>query len=693
MKKNLIVLQEGTKDCGAACLLSIIRYYGGNVSLNRLIELSKTDKDGTNFYNLSKASNEMGLMTKCYKVDDLSKIKNITEPFIAQINNKNYNHFVVVYKIKDNKVIIMDPSTGKKVLDYFDFINIFTGYIMLFEKKKQLIIYEDKKILNKIIIDSLIKNKNIIYFLIILSIIITVLSCITSLYSKIVFDKIIDTTVNNLLVITILFSILSIVKIITNYIRNYLLIYLNQKLDISIILSTFSKVILLPFSYYKNKTTGEILSRINDLTKIKDFISRIIITLFLDLLTFITSFIIIYRINKIVLIYLLIIIIIYIFIIIIFTPVIRNISIKLQENTAKINNAIIESVSSFETIKGLSLEDMAIYKFSKCYSRSLNTIYKYQKVNNIIYILKDLVNDIGILLINYYCIKLIMNDKLTIGNYMTITFLIAYLLDPIKNIISILNEYHYIKNSIKRANNLFEVEDEKIYENHKLSIEGDIKINNLNYTYNDKNYILKNISFQINNNEKVLILGPSGVGKTTILKLLYKYYEVPRKMIYINNYDINDYSLSDIRKNLTYISQNEILYTDTIRNNILLGRNINEEEFLNICKITYVDEIINKRIQGYDYMLEENGANISGGQRQRIILARSLLKNSKIIMIDEGLSEIDNNLERKILKNIFEYYKDKTIIIISHKKENMDLYDRVLTITNDKVINLERRTI
>ena len=380
----------------------------------------------------------------------------------------------------------------------------------------------------------------------------------------IVFDKIIDTTVNNLLVITILFSILSIVKIITNYIRNYLLIYLNQKLDISIILSTFSKVVLLPFSYYKNKTTGEILSRINDLTKIKDFISRIIITLFLDLLTFITSFIIIYRINKIILLYLLIIIIIYIFIILIFTPIIRNISIKLQENTAKINNIIIESVSSFETIKGLSLEDTAIYKFSKCYSRSLNTIYKYQKVNNIIYILKDLVNDIGILLINYYCIKLIMNDKLTIGNYMTITFLIAYLLDPIKNIISILNEYHYIKNSIKRANNLFEVEDEKIYENHKLSIEGDIKINNLNYTYNDKNNILKNISFQINNNEKVLILGPSGVGKTTILKLLYKYYEVPRKMIYINNYDINDYSLSDIRKNLTYISQNEILYTDTI---------------------------------------------------------------------------------------------------------------------------------
>lgn len=691
MKKSLIVLQEGTKDCGASCLLSIIRYYGGNVSLNRIIELSKTDKEGTNFYNLSKASEEIGLISKCYKVDDLSKIKQLTEPFIAQINNKNYNHFVVVYKINDNKILLMDPSIGKKSLDYFDFINIFTGYIMLFEKKRPLIINNDKNELNKILINSLIANKSIIIFILILSIIITFLSCLLSLYSKIVFDRVIDTTINNLLVITIFFSILNIIKIITNYIRNYLLIYLNQKLDISIILSTFSKVILLPFSYYKNKTTGEILSRINDLTKIKDFVSRIIITIFLDILMFITSFIIIYKENKNIIIYLLIIIVIYILIIKIFNPIIRKINITIQENTEKINNIIIESVSSFETIKGLSLEDIIIYKFSEFYCKLQNTIYRHQKINNIMYNIKDLINDIGLLLISYLCIKEIINNKLTIGSYMVITFLLGYLLEPIKNIINILNEYHYIKNSIKRANNLFEVDDEKIYENHKLNLEGNIKVDNLTYTYNEKKYILNNISFYINKSDKVLILGSSGVGKTTILKLLYKYYEVPRKMIYINNYDINDYSLSDIRKNITYISQNEILYTDTIRNNILLGRNINEETFLNVCKITYVDEIINKSIQGYDYMLEENGANISGGQRQRIILARSLLKESKIIMIDEGLSEIDNNLERKILKNIFDECKNKTIIIISHKKENMDLYDRVLTITNDKVINLERR--
>ena len=187
------------------------------------------------------------------------------------------------------------------------------------------------------------------------------------------------------------------------------------------------------------------------------------------------------------------------------------------------------------------------------------------------------------------------------------------------------------------------------------------------------------------------MLGPSGSGKSTILKLIYKYYKVDRDKIYINNYDINDYSMKDIRQNVTYVSQQELLFTDTIRNNIILGRRVEEEYFLNISKITYVEEIVQNSILGYDYMLEENGINLSGGQRQRIILARSLLKNSSIIMIDEGFSQIDSLLERKILENIFSYFSDKTIIVISHRQDNKDLYNRILQFNNNQVINLEKR--
>ena len=685
MKKDLIVIQDGAKDCGASCLLSIIRYYGGNISKEKLIDMTKTTKDGTTFFGISSAAESLGLTTKSYKVDDIDKIKKIIPPILCQINNNGYNHFIVIYKIYNNRLLIMDPSKGKEVIDLFDFNNIWTGYIMLFEKNLPLINNKENKIFGKIIKEVIIKNKGNILFITILSLIITTSTCLASFYSEVVFDKVIDTEINNLIFITLIFFILFIIKNITNFIRNHLLIYLNQKLDISIILNAFSKIILLPYRYYKNKTTAEVLSRINDLSYVKKFISKIIITIFLDTLVFIIAFIIIYTINRKILNIFILTEILYLIIILIFNKTIKKYTTQSQKNIALINNAIVESVSSFETIKGLNIEDNMIYKFSQNYSKALNTNYNLEKLNNTISLLKEIITDISLLLINFYSFKLIMTNHLTIGNYMTITMLSNYLIYPIRNIINLTEEYHYVKNSITRANNLFEVEDENIYDNKKLEVNGNIKITNLKYTFNNKNYILKNINLFIKDKDRVILLGPSGSGKSTILKILYKYLEVDRKIVYINGYDINDYSLIDIRKNITYISQNEIIYNDTIRNNIILDREVSEIDYLNICHLLHIDDIVKDNILGYDYILEENAINLSGGQRQKIILARSLLKRSNIIMIDEGFSQIDIETEREILQNIFRYFYNKTFIVISHRTENLDLYNRIIKIKEGKI--------
>ena len=400
MKKNLIVRQEGNKDCGAACLLSIIRYYGGDISLDRLIEMTKTTKEGTNFYNISRASLELGLLSKCYKVDDFLKIKEVKPPFISQFNKKNYTHFVVVYKVYDNKVLIMDPALGKSVIDIFDFTSIWTGYIMLFEKSTAIPYYKEEKILNRVIIKTISNNKNVILFLLFLSFVFTVLSCLTSFYSQIIFDEVIDTNFNNLIIITILFFVLFIMKNITNFVRNHLLICLNQKLDVSIILSTFSKVILLPYGYYKNKTTSEVLSRINDLTYLKSFVSKIIIAIFLDLLIFIVAIIIIYNISNKILFIFSIISFIYLLIILIFNNTIKRNTIINQENIALVNNTIIESISLFETVKGLNIENNVIFKFSKVYSKSLNSFYHGEKNSNIVLFIKEITTEIGLLVVN-----------------------------------------------------------------------------------------------------------------------------------------------------------------------------------------------------------------------------------------------------------------------------------------------------
>ena len=684
MKKN-IVLQDGIKECGSACLLSIIKYYGGNVSRERLLELTKTTKEGTNFYNISQAANEIGLISKGYKIDNINKLYEIEKPFISQIVMNNYNHFVVIYKIKNGNITIMDPAKGILKLSIDEFSKIWTGYILMLEPYKKLPVYNENNYILSILKNILFDNKKIIINLLSLTLITTIFTCVYSYYFKIIIDKVLNTDKLNILVITIIFLLIFVLKTFIEYLRNNLLLYLNQKIDLSIITTTIDKIISLPYSYYKNKTTGEMISRINDLFYIKNVISKIIITIFLDIFLALSTLIILFNINKTMSMYLFIIIIIYIILFLVFRPSIKNMTDINQEDNSNINSLLVESISSYETIKGLNLEKTFQNKINKLYLNSINNNLNFSKIINTQDLLNDFFEGIILLFILYTGSILIMDNLLTIGSLITFNSLVYYFITPIKTSLDFYKDLFYVKNSIKRINNILNYKYEKLDKNTNLLITGDIKINNLEFSYNNKTKIINDISLNINDKDKVLILGSSGSGKSSLLKLLYKYYDIDRNKIYINDYDINDYSLKDIRENITYISQNEVLYNDTIRNNIILDRDIDDKSFINICNMLYVNEIIKDNILSYDYNLEENGANISGGQRQRIILARSLLKKSKIILIDEGLNEIDINLERKILKNIFTYFKDKTIIIVSHRLDNMDLYNKVINIEQGKV--------
>ena len=680
--KKITVIQDGIKECGAACLLSIIKYYGGNVSLERLLELTKTTKEGTNFYNMQQAANEIGLTSKGYKIENIDKLVQIEKPFISQIVKNNYTHFVVVYKIKNDKVTIMDPAKGIVKMSIKEFETIWTSYILILEPYKKMPIYNEDNYILSIVKTLLYNNKKIIINLFSLTLIVTIFTCIYSYYFKVIIDNVIDTNKLNLLVITIIFLLIFIIKTFTEYLRNNLLLYLNEKIDLSIITTTIYKIISLPYNYYKNKTTGEMISRINDLFYIKNVISKIIITIFLDIILALTTIIILFNINKIMSIYLLIIIMLYIIVFLIFRPSIKNMTNITQEDNAKINSQLVESISSYETIKGLNLEKIFQNKINKLYLNSINNNLNFTRILNVQELFNNLFEGIILLFIIYLGSTLIMDKSISIGSLITYNSLVYYFLTPIRTSLDFFKDLFYVKNSIQRINNILNYKYEKLDKTTNLTIDGDIVINKLQFSYNNKNNILNNTSLTIKNKEKVLILGSSGSGKSTLLKILYKYYDIERDKVYLNNYDINDFSLQDIRKNITYISQNELLYNDTIRNNIILERNIDEKSYINVCNMVYINEIIKNNILSYNYVLEENGTNISGGQRQRIILARSLLKESNIILIDEGLNEIDIKLERKILKNIFSYYKDKTIIIVSHRLENMDLYDKVINIEN-----------
>ena len=165
-----------------------------------------------------------------------------------------------------------------------------------------------------------------------------------------------------------------------------------------------------------------------------------------------------------------------------------------------------------------------------------------------------------------------------------------------------------------------------------------------------------------------------------------KYLNIENSKIEIDGKDINYYNVKELREHISYISQNEILYNDTLYNNVTINRYIDFDEFLNICKITKVNEIMDKSSFSSSLMIEENGFNLSGGERQRIMLARALVKDSEIYIFDESLSQIDVSKEREILKELFKKYKNKTFIVISHRFDNSDLYNKKIEVKKGKII-------
>lgn len=684
MRKKCIVLQDGFKECGSACLLSIIRYYGGNVSMERILELTKTGKDGTNFHNMSLAGLELGMMSKGYFIDNINDLDNIEKPFISQIVINNYHHFVVVYKINGEKITIMDPAKGMENISISEFLKIFTGYILIMEPIKKLPIYNDNNYLLNTIKEIILSNKKIIINLILLTLITTIFMCLYSYHFKIIIDKVIDTNKLNLLIVVIIFAFVEVIKLVSEFLRNNLLLYLEQKIDLSIITNTINKIISLPYSYYKNRTTGEIITRVNDLFYVKNAISKIIVNIFLDIILVISAFIILFSINKTMTVYLIFVVIIYLILFRVFRNSIKQMTNKIQEDSATVNSSLVETISGYDTVKGLNLENAFKNKINKQYLNMINDNLIMSRINNYQEFLRDLFEGIIVLLVMYLGATYIMDKSLTIGSLITYNSIIYYFLNPIRNTVDFYKELFYVKNSIKRINNILNLKYESQMKKTGLVVNGNIEFRNLSFSYNGVRNIIDNFSLKIDDKSKVLILGDSGVGKSTLLKLVYKYYETPRGMVYINDKDIQDFELGDIRSNITYVSQNEILYTDTIKNNIILYRDISEEEYLKVSRLVYVEDIILKNKLSYDYMLEENGANISGGQRQRIILARALLKKGKVILIDEGLNEIDPKLEKKILKNIFREYKDRTFIIISHRKDNIEMYDKVINVSGNE---------
>ena len=681
-KKYDCVLQEGPKDCGVCCLLTIIRKYNGNVSKEYLRNITNTTKDGVNAYSLLTAGRKIGFYTKGVSGDILD-IDDKYLPCIAHviIDNK-YKHFVVIHKIdrKNNNIVIADPAKGLITMDIDKFKSISTNNYLLFLYNKKLPYINEENIIRKSIMDIFSRNKKIIITIILFSILYIISNMFLSFNIKFIVNYSLNTnSKNNLFFIMFIFAFIYAFKSIVEYERNILISFLNHKLDFTLINESLFHILSLPHLYFKNRTTGEVVSRISDLEELKDCIVQILITCFIDLLTVLVIVIILFSISFKLALITIIILLVYSVISVIFNKIIYNDIRDLKEKNTVVNSSIIESINGIDTIKSLNIIENTMDSFLRDYNNYLHSKFKYFKKENI----KSFIENISFSLILFLNILIggimVIDKECSISDLFVINSILLYFFEPIRNLLNYNILMKRAKIITERINELLNIEEEKIFidECPIKYVNGSIKINNLNYCYGSKK-IINNFSYTFNKGSKIMIYGSSGSGKSTLAKIISGYIKPSRNKVFIGDTDITDLNLWNIREQITYVSQNEFLFTNTIYNNINLKYTRDITKIKKIIDCMLVNEIIKDNPSGYNMMLEENGNNISGGERQRIILARAFLKNSNYYILDESFSQIDSSKERVILNNIFNNFGDKTIIVISHRFDNNDLYDNVI---------------
>lgn len=679
MKKHLIIKQHDLTDCGPACLLSILVYYGGYVPIEMLRSGSYTDKTGTSAYNLICCARKYGLYGTGIKLDSIETLKCSDLPCIAHLKLKNgLNHFVVIYKINNKDLTIMDPAKGKIKINLNEFKKIFSKVIILLRPYKKIEKINKPNSVKNILINSVIDNKGKTILLILLSTFLIIISLFLNYFLK-VGNEIVsnDFSEKTLLIFSTGYFVLYVIKNLFAYIKNRLIIIFNKNVCLKLF-GDFSKNIFnLPLSFIKSRTSGEIISRFNELSEVNNLLPNIILSIFFDLIMASITVIFLIFISLKLTIIALIFMILYLIVSYAFkNPTLHKINNNLDKN-ADFNSAVIESVNNLRSIKNLNNDANMKKRMDKYRDEAIYDNYNLDCFYSILSFIKSIIYDFMIVFLSSFGLYLISKNKLNIVDLFTFLMVISYYTEPVKDLVDMVTKFCFIKNSINKINEFSINQDCNV--SKRLFKSGDIEISHLSYAYNGIDYVINNYSCLIRNKSKVLIQGTSGSGKSTLCQIISKQLTNYEGNIYINKENIRDLNDNSIRQNITYIGQKDSLIIDTIKNNIKYERNVDNKEFNTICKICEIDEIVDRKFNHFDSIICESSDNISGGEKQRITLARGLINSGSILILDESLSEVNKDMEERILRRIFDYFKEKTIIYVSHKNYN-GIFDKTINI-------------
>lgn len=681
-------MQNNKYDCAFACLAMLFSYRDTNIPASMFSENEIIGRDGVSLKDLKDICTKKNADLKIYRIDksefEKSKV-NIVKPYLVYWNN---NHYVILERIKRNNIVIIDPAIGRMTISLQEFLVHYSGLIACLEKRntnKEIFDLGTETDKGKMI-KWLFPYKTTIIAILLTSIVFQSVNLIFPFLTQILIDngEIIKNIPSDILLIGTI--IVGIIYFILHVTRVKLITEIQCKLSNRMTNSVIEKLFKLPLNFFENNTIGDITSRVNNIGSIRDILSHIAVSVFLDISVIIIYMVVMLQYSVALSLITFSVAVLEMLILRIMIPKISEFTNKELASQARFQTMLHEILRSINYIKTSGNTKKIKQNMEDEFQKQMRNFKKRMEISAVMGGASSSINLILPLL--SIAINFIFYDRigLSTGSIVAFSTIALRFLTPVGSLISSYESVQVVNEMFKRMSNILEAKEENDIESaiDMKKFEGDLELRDISFAYG-KNIVLKGFNLKISNGEKILIKGKSGEGKTTLFKIISGLYDPNSGKRIICGKEYTYFTKESLRKRIGYIIQETGLFNGTIRENISFFQDMSDEKIFKAARIACIHEDICRFPMGYDTVLGDNGMTLSGGQKQRIAIARALAVEPDILLIDEGTSNLDIQTEKKVINNLMQL--DKTILFISHRHSYIDGISRTYFLKNSCLIS------
>ncbi|GCF06934.1 NHLP family bacteriocin export ABC transporter peptidase/permease/ATPase [Dictyobacter arantiisoli] len=689
-KRVPVLLQMSEVECGLASLAMVLSYHGRETSISELRTLYGASRDGVSALNLVKAARNLGMIARAVALQR-NDFHDVSLPAIV---HWQFNHFLVVERWTPELVTVVDPASGRRQISEDEFSNGFTGVVLMLEPGMD---FHRRHIssplsLRMYAIQAIRQAPGALFQVILASILLQVLGLIPPILTETVIDKIIPAHLNNaMLLLGVGMLMLVFSQGFLTLLREWLLIYVRARIDTHMMLSFFEHLLLLPYSFFQQRSSGDLLTRMASNTIIRDTLSGQLISTMLD--------------GSMVILYLCILMVeaptfgvlalaIGLLQVLLILSVYRPIaSLAAQELAAqgKSQGYMAEALAGIATLKAAGAEYSAHERWTNLFFDQLNISIKRSYLSTVASTMLLILRVFAPMALLWVGAIQVLNGAMTVGTMLALTSLSTSFLSPLSSLASSGQQLQIVKAHLDRLADIMTAEPEQriqgiqgIQSPPRLS--GYIRLENVGFRYAPETpRVLHSINLNIVAGQKVALVGRTGSGKSTLGKLLLGLYIPTEGHIYYDGIPLEQLQYQEVRRQFGVVLQDSAIFSGSIMENILFNDSTLEKDYaVQAAQMAAIHEDVIKMPLGYETLVAEGGSALSGGQRQRLSLARAIAHHPAILLLDEATSNLDVVTEQIVAQNLEAL--PCTQIIIAHRLSTVRNADLILVMDQGTIV-------